>query len=63
MKKTTSINRNLTVGLIAIIVFFILQAAGVLTMGRYTEREVVEVARRNTVAQVDLADLDRKSVV
>jgi HAMP domain-containing protein/DNA-binding transcriptional regulator of glucitol operon len=57
MKKTTSINRNLTVGLIAIIVFFILQAAGVLTMGRYTEREVVEVARRNTVAQVDLADL------
>lgn len=57
MNKTTSINRKLTVGLIAIIVFFVLQAAGVLTMGRYTEREVVEVARRNTVAQVDLADL------
>lgn len=57
MNKTTSINRNLMVGLIAIIVFFVLQAAGVLTMGRYTEREVVEVARRNTVAQVDLADL------
>ncbi len=57
MKKTTSINRNLTVGLIAIIVFFILQAAGVLTMGRYTEREVVEVARKNTVAMVDLADI------
>lgn len=57
MKKTTSINRKLMVGLAGIIVFFVLQAVGVLTMGRYTEREVVEVARRNTIAQVDLAEL------
>ncbi|WP_296509757.1 hypothetical protein [Rhodoferax sp.] len=57
MKKTTSINRKLMVGLAGIIVFFVLQAVGVLTMGRYTEREVVEVARKNTIAQVDLAEL------
>ena len=55
--KTISINRNLMIGLVAIIAFFVLQAVGVLTMGRYTEREVVEVARKNTVAQVGLAEL------
>jgi HAMP domain-containing protein len=55
--KTSSINRNLVIGLLAIIAFFILQIAGVLTMGSYTEREVVEVARKNTVAQVNLAEL------
>ncbi len=55
--KTTSINRKLVLGLVAIILFFMAQAAVVLTMGRFTEREVVEVARRNTVAQVNLAEL------
>jgi len=55
--KTTSINRKLVFGLAAIIVFFVAQAAVVLTMGRFTERQVVEVARRNTVAQVSLAEL------
>lgn len=55
--KTTSINRKLVFGLATIIVFFLAQAAVVLTMGRFTEREVVEVARRNTIAQVNLAEL------
>lgn len=55
--KTTSINQKLVFGLAAIIVFFMAQAAAVHTMGRYTEREVVEVARRNTIAQVSLAEL------
>jgi hypothetical protein len=55
--KTTSINRKLVLGLTAIIMFFIAQAAAVLAMGRYTERAVVDVARRNTTAQVSLAEL------
>jgi len=57
MKKTSSINRKLMIGLSAIIVFFVLQAVGVMTMGRYTERQVVDIARKNTVAQVELAEL------
>jgi len=55
--KTTSINRNLVSGLAAIILFFMVQAATVLTMGRFAEREVVDVARRNMIAQVSLAEL------
>ncbi len=55
--KTTSINQRLVLGLAAIIVFFIAQAAAVLVMGRHTERSVVDVARRNTTAQVSLAEL------
>ncbi len=55
--KSTSINRKLVFGLTAIILFFLAQAVVVLTMGRFTERQVVEVARRNTVAQVNLAEL------
>jgi HAMP domain-containing protein len=57
MKKTSSINRKLMIGLSAIIVFFVLQAVGVMAMGRYTEQQVVDVARKNTVAQVELAEL------
>lgn len=55
--KTTSINRSLVIGLGAILAFFAIQALAVLAMGRYAEREVVEVARRNTSAQVNLAKL------
>lgn len=45
------------IGFAAIMAFFLAQAAAVITMGQYAEREVVEVAERNTLAQISLIEL------
>ncbi len=55
--KTTSINTRLLLGLAAIVVFLVAQAILVFTIGRGIERDVVDAARKNTLASAQLGEL------
>jgi methyl-accepting chemotaxis protein len=55
--KTTSIKTRLVLGLATIVVFLVAQAILVFTVGRSIERDVVDAARKNTLASTQLSDL------